>query len=98
MKVERNASGLNEFDTKACSLLNMLISGLYENKVKINYIKDFVNDYNGEVLATLTIRQYKLIKHITVTITTKTQKNYLDDDTVVKFTIDHLEDYFYLNH
>ena len=53
MKVERNANELDEFDYKACSLLNMLISCLYENKVKINYIKDFVKDYNGEALATL---------------------------------------------
>lgn len=98
MKVERNANELDEFDYKACSLLNMLISGLYENKVKINYIKDFVKDYNGEALATLTLKRYKLIKHITVTITTKTQAGYLDDDTIVKFTTEHLENYFYLNH
>lgn len=76
---------VDEFDIKASTLLTALINGEFDNEFKTNHIKDFVDEYNGEALSTLTPRRRKLVK-------------YLDSEKRLKTKTRNLVDYFYLNH
>ena len=83
MKVDLNSiKCVDEFDIKAATLMIALINDVFDNEFKINRIKDFVDEYNGEAL---TPKRCKLIK-------------YLDSEKAIKFKIENLVNYFCLNH